>query len=522
MVFCFFYLILYVRLIFKNSNMNKTLTLSSLALAGFASLQVSAASADKPNIIFIFADDLGYGDVTCLNPDSKIPTPFFDKLAKTAQVYTDAHTNSSVSTPSRYGVITGRYAWRSTLKKGVLYGYDKALIEPDRPTVASMLRDNGYKTLMVGKWHIGIDGWVSTDASPVVKSGKNVDFKNSKLVGPYSLGFDYFYGISASLDMPPFLIIENDRVIDEPDYFYEFAVDSKQGVVNPYGAKRDGHAIKSRHPNTFLSHFTDKAVELIKENSKGDKPFFMYFPLNAPHMPVAPHPDFQGKSGVDSFGDFVMEIDARVAQVYKALEECGIAENTLVVISSDNGPEAITYKRFNDTGHTSSGQLKGVKRDVWEGGHRVPMFVSWPAKIKKGAMVDHTVCLLDFYATVAELVGHKVKDGECPDSHSYLPSILGKKQEARDYTIHHSVKGNFAIRKGDWVLVEKKTGGDLPWSKEAQQYYKTKGYVADKTANGELFNVKEDIQQRKNVYAEHPEIVAELTALLNECRKAKK
>lgn len=498
--------------------MKKTVMLGSVLVAGAASLQLSAANK-SPNIIFIFADDLGYGDVKCLNEDSKIPTPMFDKISQTGLVYTDAHSNSSVSTPSRYGIVTGRYAWRSSLKSGVLRGYSPALIEEDRPTVASMLKKHGYNTACVGKWHIGMDGWVSTDGEPVGVYGHNVDLEKSRLRGPASVGFDYYYGISASLDMSPYLIIENDRVIETPTFYY----DAKKDPHNPYGNKRDGHAIKDRQPSFFLSNFTDKVVSLIDGYSKQDNPFFIYFPINAPHTPVAPHPDFQGKSGVNSYGDFVMEVDYRISQVYKALEDNGIADNTLIVISSDNGPETLVYQRFLETGHSSAGHLKGVKRDLWEGGHRVPMFVTWPAKIKTGKKVDSTVCLLDFYATVAELVGHDVAEGECPDSHSYLGSILGKKQVPREYTIHHSVRGNFAIRKGDWVLIEQKSGCDVPLSAYGVDYYAERGYPAfDPEVNGQLYNLKEDIREFNDVYAEHPEIVAELTKLLDDCRNANK
>ncbi len=217
-----------------------------------------------------------------------------------------------------------------------------------------------------------------------------------------------------------------------------------------------------------------------------------------------------------------MEVDYRISQVYKALKDNGIADNTLVIISSDNGPEVMTYRRFNTTGHTSSGALRGAKRDLWEGGHRVPMFVSWPKKIKKGERIDNTVCLLDFYATVAELVGHKTREGECPDSHSYLYSRLGDRGVQREYTIHHSVRGNFAVRKGDWVLIEKGTGTDIGQTADNKKYYSTKNYVYDQKANGELYNLKQDLGEYNNLYAKHPEIVKELMVHLNECRNAKK
>ncbi len=483
---------------------------------------VSGAKAQKPNIIFIYADDMGYGDVKAYNPESKIETPTLDKIAAQGVRFTDAHTNSSVSTPSRYGVITGRYSWRSSLKKGVLGGYSPAIIEKERSTVASMLRESGYKTYAIGKWHLGMDGWVNKDGSPVrnnmslTANGEFVDYATVRLSGPADRGFDYFYGISASLDMPPYLLIENDRVIEEPTVFY----DKSTKLKSPFG--RGGYGVKGRQPSFFLSHFTDKVVSTIEQQNKKD-PFFIYYAMNAPHSPVAPHEDFVGKSKAGAYGDFVMEVDYRISQIYAALEKKGLADNTLVIISSDNGPETSAYERYLKTGHSSAASLRGVKRDLWDGGHRVPMLVTWPKVIKKGREVDQTVCMLDFYATAADIVGHNISGDEAPDSYSYLPLITGKGESKRDFTIHHGVSGCFAIRKGDWVLIEKKTGLDNSLTRASiAEYYKSKGYNEPLgVGHGELFNLKSDPQQRDNQYDKHPEIVKEMMAILNSCRAAK-
>lgn len=484
--------------------------LTACILVGFSVMNIYSKN-ELPNVIFIFADDLGYGDLSCLNENSKIKTHFLDSVFSNGLTFLDAHSNSSVSTPSRYGIMTGRYCWRSSLERGVLHGYSPALIESDRPTVASMLKEHGYNTACVGKWHLGVDGWKSIDGKPVDRYGKNVDFKNSKLQGSASTGFDYFYGISASLDMAPYLLIEDDRVIEEPTFYYEKGKTKK----NPYG--RDGHAIDGRHPSFFLSHFTDKVVDLIGKYSNEDKPFFIYFPLNAPHAPIAPHKDFIGKSGAGSHGDYVMEVDKRVSQVYEALKKNGVADNTIVIFTSDNGPEVAAYKRFLDTGHCSSGDLKGVKRDLWEGGHRVPMLLIWPDKIKKSRQIVNTVCLLDFYATMADIVNHKIKDGECPDSYSYLPLINGKDVTSRKYTIHHSASGRFAIRQGDWVLIEKGSGNDNRNTKVQEMYYGKKSYPLMEKNNGELFYLKE----LKNLYNDRLDKVNELLEILRECRNYK-
>ena len=376
--------------------------LTPLALTAIAAPNAEAATkSQQPNIVYIYADDMGYGDIGYLNPESKIETPNLDKLAAQGLNFTDAHTCSSVSSPSRYGVITGRYAWRSPLKRGVLGGFSPALIERDRPTVASMLRDNGYQTYCIGKWHLGLDGWVNKDGSGVKQprslneTGRDVDYANVKLSGPSDRGFDYFYGLSASLDIPPFLLIENDRVIDEASHFYD--------KKSPY--QRGGYAVEGRLPSYFMEHFTDKVIETIQSSSKSEKPFFIYYGVTAPHTPVAPHEDFVGKSEAGEYGDFMMELDYRIGQIYAGLESAGVADNTIVVISSDNGPETITYERYCKTGHCSSGELKGVKRDIWEGGHRVPMIVTWPDVIKRGRNVEQTVSVIDFYATAAEIVG---------------------------------------------------------------------------------------------------------------------
>ncbi len=497
--------------------------LTPLALSVLSGRSECAAKNESPNIIFIYADDMGYGDINCLNPNSKISTPTIDRIAREGLNFTDAHTNSSVSTPSRYGVITGRYTWRSRLKRGVLGGFSPALIERDRPTVASMLKSNGYSTHCIGKWHLGMDGWLNKDGSKVKNAnvlntvGESVDYENVDLSGPTDRGFDYFYGISGSLDMPPYLLIENNKVIDKPSVLY----DRKSGNISPYG--RDGYAVQGRQPSFFLNHFTQKVIETIDKCSKESSPFFIYFAMNAPHAPIAPHDDFKGKSKAGSHGDFVMEIDYRISQIYDALKRAGVAKNTLVVISSDNGPEVSAYMRFHETGHTSSGNLRGVKRDLWEGGHRVPMFATWPAVIKKGREVTQTVCMLDFYATAADIVGHKVVGDEAPDSYSYLPIIKGKGDSERDFTIHHSVSGRFAIRKGDWVLIETKSGHDNNLQKNrVVEYYQKKGYKERLgEGNGELFNLRDDIEQRNNQYAKHPEIVAELTEILNNSRTEK-
>lgn len=459
-----------------------------------------------PNIIFILCDDLGYGDVSCLNPESKIQTPHMDKMAESGVTFTDAHSNSSVCTPSRYGILTGRYAWRTSLKRGVLTGYSPALISKERETVASVLKKYDYQTACIGKWHLGME-WQTSDGNSPAKDGSNVDFSKPISNGPIAKGFDYFYGISASMDMAPYCLIEN-NVIEKPNTILE------RGRGNGYG--RPGYSIEGRGPEFYLPAFTDKTVEKIEEYSKSEKPFFIYFPLNAPHTPVAPNKEYAGKSDAGEYGDFVIEVDDVLGKVMTALKENGIEENTLLVFTSDNGPETICYPRAKKYNHYSAGELKGVKRDLWEGGHRVPFFVKWPSEVKAGTTVTETICLADFFATVAEIVGHKKADNEGEDSYSYKPLLKGKKKGSRPFTIHHSAQGNFAIRKGNWVLIDNKSGDDNRG--RGKEYYENRGYTLV-DSEGELFNLKDDLREFKNRYSEKPEIVKELKAILAESKE---
>lgn len=486
----------------------KLLLYGAAALLGCSVSQSSFAKKKLPNIIYILTDDLGYGDVSCLNPESKIQTPNIDKLAKSGVTFTDAHSSSAVCTPSRYSVLTGRYAWRTHLKRGVLTGFSAPLIKKERTTVASHLKKQGYNTACIGKWHLGMD-WATKDGKKPQKFGENVDFNKAIKNGPVSRGFDYYYGISASLDMSPYVFIENDKVTQAPDTYL------KGRKQSPYG--RGGYAYSKLKPEDFVPAITSKTVSKINEYSKNsDKPFFIYLPLPAPHTPVVPNKEFLGKSNAGKYGDFVVEVDHSLGRIMKALDENGIKDNTLVIFTSDNGPEVIAYKRTEKYNHFSMGELKGLKRDLWEGGHRVPFFASWPDKVRKGKICNKTVCLADFLATVADITDSELKSDEGEDSFSIL-SLLTKRRgkTKRDFTIHHSARGNFAIRKGDWVLIDHISGND---NRRFDSYYTKKGYTLN-THKGELYNLKKDLKEFKNLYAEKPAKVKELKAILEKCKK---
>ena len=411
------------------------------------------AAPDRPNIVFILADDMGYGDVQVLNPESRIPTPNLNRLAEQGMTFTDAHSPSAVCTPTRYATLTGRYCWRSRLKSGVQNGYGTPLIEKDRPTVASHLKGVGYHTAVIGKWHLGL-GFQKTD-------GK-WDWDKPLDHSPADLGFERSLVIPASLDFPPYVYIEGHEITGKPD--------RKQAEQGFPGFLREGELGSDFSIVDCLDKLTAEVGDHIKKSASADKPFFLYFPLTAPHKPVSPHPRFEGKSKLGPYGDFVMQVDWTVGEVMRAIDEAGIAGNTIVFYTSDNG--SFMYRardgsqphHLNDEGeqayfegdHTANGQLRGTKADIWEAGHRVPFFVRWPGVIKPGSQCDATICHVDLFATAAAVAKSKLPPAPqaAPDSFNLLPLFSGKeKQFKRAPVINHSGAGMFAIRDGGWKLV---------------------------------------------------------------------
>jgi arylsulfatase A-like enzyme len=466
--------------------------------------QAESQTATKPNIVFILVDDLGYGDVHCLNPDRcKIATPFLDKLASQGMTLRDAHTTSAVCTPSRYGILTGRYNWRSTQQKGVLSGYSEPLIAANRLTVAGLLKQNGYTTAAMGKWHLGME---------ISKNPKEVKVGE----GPTTRGFDYFYGISASLDMPPYAFIENDHFTEAPTAIKDF--------------KRKGAAAPSFEAENVVPTLVKKADEFI---TKTKSPFFLYLALPSPHTPLVPTKEWQGKSGLGEYGDYVMETDWAVGQVMASLEKAGVAENTLVIFSSDNGVAPYVgvgdeelkqlaehgfnkkeeekggqskFKELEAMGHFSSGDFRGHKSDIWDGGHRVPTLVRWPAKIEPSSKSEQLVSLVDFMATCADIVGAKIPENSGEDSVSMLPLLLGKTNApVHEAVVFHSINGSFGIQQGNWKL--ELCAGSGGWGHPNQK--ESKGLPAV-----QLYDMSKDIGERTNEQSSYPEIVARLTKLL--------
>jgi arylsulfatase A-like enzyme len=458
--------------------MSKTTQLIVAVLLASALFGVVAnAAPQSPNIIYFLCDDLGYGDVKCLGGEfCKLSTPNVDKLAAGGMIFTEAHSSSAVCTPTRYGILTGRYNWRTHLQRGVLNGYGEPLIAKDRLTVATMLKQNGYDTACIGKWHLGMTIDPTNPNAPIED-------------GPTTRGFDYYFGISASLDMPPFAFIENNCFTEPPT------------VVKTF--KRNGAAATGFEAVDVLPTLATKASEYITEKAKGGSPFFLYLALTSPHTPIVPTEDWQGKSGIGAYGDFVMETDWALGEVLTALDQAGISENTLIFFTSDNGcSPAADVDELERIGHFPSELRRGYKADIWDGGHRIPFVARWPAKIKAGSHTDQITCLTDLMATSAEIIGAKIPDNAAEDSVSILPVLLGTATEpVREAIVHHSINGIFAIRQGPWKLELCKDSGG--WSKGDE--VKTEG---------QLYDMSKDAGERANEYSQHPEIVANLTALL--------
>ncbi|WP_414661730.1 sulfatase family protein [Horticoccus sp. 23ND18S-11] len=453
-----------------------------------------AAATNTPNIVYLLADDLGYGDVQVLNPArGKIKTPHLDRLAAQGVTFTDAHSGSSVCTPTRYGLLTGRYAWRSRLQRGVLDGTDDPpLIAEERLTVPALLKQQGYTTAAIGKWHLGFlserpAGPTPTEPAPGARKksamgSAGLPVGSQIIGGPITRGFDYFWGCSNARTMSG--LIENDRVIE------------------------------NLPPVQMLPRLEDRVVRYIAERAaaaKAGKPFFLYVPLTSPHTPILPTPEWQGKSGLGAYGDFVMQTDAVVGAILGALDAHGLADNTLVIFTADNGcsPQAGTPS-LEKQGHFASAQFRGYKADIWDGGHRVPFFARWPGKIKPATTNAQPICHVDLMATCAELLGLTLPANAGEDSVSILPALLGAERPGpRPAVVHHSINGSFAIRQGDWKLVLCADSGG--WSVPTPGSPDTKGLPET-----QLYDLRSDPAETTNLHLERPEEVARLSHVLEQ------
>ena len=450
---------------------------------------------DNPNLIYILADDLGYGDVSSFNPASKIITPHIDMIASEGIMFVDAHSGSAVCTPTRYGILTGRYSWRTGLKQGVLWSWDKPLIDSSRLTLASILREKGYSTACIGKWHLGL-GWVMDEETSVA------DFSQALTAGPNDNGFDYSYIIPASLDIPPYVYIENHEITSLPNRI--------TSDTSKFGWWREGHTGADFYHEKVLPHLTDKVVEWINIQAEKEEPFFLYLALPAPHTPILPTGDFIGISNTNPYGDFVVMVDHMVGRVLDAVEANNIEGNTIIIFTSDNGcsPEA-DFKQLDSLGHSPSFVYRGHKADIFDGGHRVPMILKWPDIVNAGRTSIHAVSLNDILATMADITDYELPSDAAEDSFSMLSILLGEQNNyKRESVIHHSVDGYFAIRKGKWKL--NVCAGSGGWSNPVESKAEELGLPWL-----QLYDMDSDPGEKENLADEHPDIVNELKELLS-------
>ena len=465
-------------------------------------MSLALIAADRPNIIVILADDQGFGDLGANNPQSKIATPQLDALAKAGVRFTDGHTSSGVCTPTRYSLLTGRYHWRTKLQSGVLGGFSTPLIAKDRLTLAGLLKQQGYVTGCFGKWHLGMsfplkDGGVADDGGNFGKrfqAAASVDYGRDIVDGPVDHGFDTFFGISASLDMPPFVWIKDRRVTEIPSATKTWL---RSGPAGPKFEAVD-----------VMPSVIDQTIAFIEAQRKADpaKPFFAYVPLNAPHTPIVPTKEFQGSSGINPYADFVKQVDHDVGRLLASLDKQGLTENTLVIFTSDNGcSPAAKIPELQKAGHEPSYVYRGNKADLYEGGHRVPFLVRWPAKVKP-AVSAALIGQFDFLATFAEITGATVPAGMGEDSVSFLPVLLGSKESVRQGIVSQSINGSFAIRDGNWKLLL--SAGSAGWSSPKP------GPEEAGLPPVQLYDLSKDPGERKNLQAEFPERVAAMKAEL--------
>jgi arylsulfatase A-like enzyme len=453
----------------------------------------------KPNIIFIMADDMGYGDIGCYGA-TKIQTTHIDRIASDGIRFTDAHSSSAVCTPSRYSVLTGRYCWRSRLKEWVLWGFEPPLIEPQRQTVASLLKEHGYATAAIGKWHLGL-GWITLDGNLPLEDGTNVNYHAPITGGPRELGFDTNFNITGSLDMAPYCFIKDDHVFQAPTI-----------EKHPYHPQqRPGLMPPSWQDDQVDSIFLRKALEFLDQHAHTDReqPFFLYLTPSAPHRPCIP-PDFiQGCSQAGPRGDMVALVDWMVGEIDAALDRYGWVENTLIIVTSDNGARATDF-HGRDYGHKSCGDLRGQKADIWDGGHREPFIARWPGIIQPDSTTDQLICLGDLIATCADIVGAQVEEDAAEDSFSFLPALTGQQNNAptRKTIVHHSGDGMFSIRDGQWKLILGRGSGGFS---EPRRIDPGPG-----EPQGQLYNMQQDFQETHNLWNDQSQIVERLTNILNE------
>ena len=477
---------------------------------------VAADQTKRPNVIIILADDMGIGDISGLNPEGKIPTPHIDELIKGGIAFTSGHSSSSVCTPTRYSLLTGRYSWRGWKKSGVSGGSSPPVIEEGRPTLASVFKQAGYTTAMVGKWHLGLS-WQSRTPDALKQAdpqafelfekakkqpGKDqflIDYTKPFAGGPTDHGFDTFYGIAASLDMPPYVWLEGKKATVIPTEFK--------------GWNRPGPTQAGFHPDQVLGVLGDRSAGFIAENAKANKPFFLYVPLTSPHTPIVPSAAWQGKNELlGRYGDFMMETDDVVGKIVKALKANDALDNTIVIFTADNGASpAAGFPKLIAKGHYPNGPLRGHKGDLYEGGHRVPFVLHWPDGAPSGHKTNHLVSQVDFMRTFANMVGVTLPDQAGEDSFDMMPLIQGKDVVVRESHIAHTLRGQLAITSGRWKLIPNRGTG---WTPVGRRYrgHQVENPETDHIAM--LFDMQVDENEYHNLIDEKPDIAKQLAQQL--------
>ncbi len=472
-------------------------------------------SGNLPNVVIIYADDMGYGDLAKNNPDSKVPTPAMDKLANSGMNFTDVSTSSGICSPSRYALLTGEYHWRRFHR--IVRCWEDTVFKEDDTTLPKMFKSKGYLTACIGKWHLGW-GWkdyLKDGVKPTyTKNGEEIfkveDFNwtlDSQIKrGPLFAGFDYYFGDDAP-NFPPYTWIENDRFLSLPTETSIFDYDFKEGGVNE---NRPGPMAKGWKQEAVLPTLQKRSIAWIKANK--DKPFFLYLPLTSPHTPIVPTAEFRGKSNAGAYGDFLMQTDAFVGEIMKALEENGLLENTIVVFSSDNGAAHYAYERELKFGHVSNSPFRGAKADIWEGAHRVPFIVSWKGKIEAGKTSNQMLSQIDLFKTLAEIIDYKTPENAAKDSKSFLTILNGNEMPVRNTIVLNVEAERYGYRKDNWVYLNHRKFDMLRGPKEPKALLEKRNAPDPKEdkALGQLYDLNVDIGQRANLYDANPELVEKM------------
>lgn len=479
----------------------------------------AVSAADQPNVLIIYADDLGYGDLRVNNPESKIPTPNLNRLAKQGMRFTDGHSSSGICTPSRYALLTGRHHWRDF--HGIVNVFGASVFKPERLTLPEMMKQSGYHTAAIGKWHLGWD-WdaIKKPGTKPTKTGRNsvwtptaFDWEKAIPDGPLAHGFDHYFGDTV-INFPPYCWIEDDKVVKAPDTLMDTA--KWKPIKEGRWECRPGPMCSDWDPFQNIPTTTTKGVDYIKSQAESDQPFFLYFAFPSPHAPIVPNDEFDGKSEAGPYGDFVFETDNAIGRLLTALEESGQADNTVVVFTADNGPEKYAYARDEKYGHWSSTPFRGLKRDIYEGGHHVPFIVRWPGVTQAGATCDALVSQIDIMATLATALGTELPQDAAEDSHDLTPLLKGSTAPIRMTHVHNTQADRYAIRHGDWLLIDAKdgyvSGRNKAWESK-------RSYPVDDRQPVELYDLRKDPGQKNNLAAANAQQVQELKVLLKTIRE---